>query len=310
MLWPALFDRDDAVVRTATPELCLVGVVDHRGQAAPHQQHRHLDALEHVPQSAEVHRAHMQPARSGRAAQLVAPRPRPVVPLHRVVEDPAPQRGERAGGVELHRALEDLVEGGERLRPGQEGGDVRALLPGDARGDVDQGQPAHRLGMGAGQGDGGGAAERHPDDQACIGRQPGDDQGDVLGHGGGVEHLGVAGPVGVAVPGQVDGHEGPVEGQRHRVPGVGVLAAAVKEHCFGRSRPPYQRAHRSARFDLDELPPHRGRAVPGQPDLAGVLLEHGELVVGDVVGGAHFVPSFWRPPRASTSSPSVPGESA
>jgi hypothetical protein len=33
----------------------------------------------------------------------------------------------------------------------------------------------------------------------------------------------VSGTVGVAVPGEVDGHQGTVQGHRHRVPGMGVL---------------------------------------------------------------------------------------
>ncbi len=73
-------------------------------------------------------------------AQLMAPGPGPVLALHRVVEHAAAQRRLRPGGVELDGPLEDLVEGGEALRSGQKGGDVRALLVIDPRGDVDQGQ--------------------------------------------------------------------------------------------------------------------------------------------------------------------------
>ena len=117
-----------------------------------------------------------------------------------------------------------------------------------------------------------------------------DDHGHVLGHGPGIEHGIVAGPVRVPVPGQVDGHQGPVEGQGHRVPGVGVLPPPWTNTDVGRIGPPHQGTDPPARGHLHELPPHGGGPVPGQPDLAGVLLEERELVV---VAGvvAHAGPS-------------------
>ena len=39
------------------------------------------------------------------------------------------------------------------------------------------------------------------------------------------------------MPGKVDGHERPVEGEGHGVPGVGVLRPAVDEHELGGAEP-------------------------------------------------------------------------
>ena len=70
-----------------------------------------------------------------------------------------------------------------------------------------------------------------------VGGQGVDGRGHVVGHGLGAV-VAVGPPGRVAVAGQVDGHERPVQGQRHRVPGVGVLGAAVHEHQLGRRRRP------------------------------------------------------------------------
>ena len=233
--------------------------------AAPDQEHGGLDGLEVVPQRPEVDRAHVHPAGAGGTTQLVAPGPATVLPLHRVVQDPSAQGRLRPGGIELDGALEDLVEGREALRSGQEGGDVRALLAGDPGRDVDEGQLSHQTRMGPGQGHGGRAAEGHPHHHPGRRGQHLDDRGHVLGHGPGIEHGVVARPVRVPVSGQVDGHQGPVEGQGHRVPGVGVLPPAMEEHRLGAVGPPHQGADPPARGHLDELPPHGGGPVQGSP---------------------------------------------
>ena len=93
----------------------------------------------------------------------------------------------------------------------------------------------------------------------------------------------LAGAVGVAVTGQVDGEQRPTEGQRDRVPRVRVLRAAVEEHELRLTAPPSQRAERSTDLDLDPLPRHDGRTVERQPVLGGVLVEVRELVVGDAL---------------------------
>ena len=80
--------------------------------------------------------------------------------------------------------------------------------------------------------------------------------------------------------GQVEGDEGPVEGQGHGVPGVGVLGAAVEQHDLRIARAPHEGAHRPARRHLDRTSLHRRRAAPRQARLLGVLAEHPQLVVG------------------------------
>ena len=100
-----------------------------------------------------------------------------------------------------------------------------------------------------------------------------------VGHDPGTQHGIVAGPVGVPVSGQVDRHQGPVEGQGHRVPGVGVLPPTVDEHHLGRVGAPHQGTDPPARGHLHELATNGGRPAPRQSHLAGVLPEQRELVV-------------------------------
>ena len=104
--------------------------------------------------------------------------------------------------------------------------------------------------------------------------------GDVLGHGRRVERPVVAGPVGVAVPGQVDGHQRAPEGQRHRVPGVGVLTPAVDEDELGRGVPHTRaltcRPGATSTDSADARWAGRSRADRPRPALS---LEHRELVV-------------------------------
>ena len=216
-------------------------------------------------------------------------------------------------GIELDGPLEDLVEGGEALRAGQERGDVRALVVVDPGGDVDQGQePATSSRMAGGQGDGGRPAERHARPprrpRAPARRRPRPRRRPWppdRGHGG------AARPVGVPVAGQVDGHQRPVEGQGDGVPGVRVLAPAVEEHQLGRLGSPHQGAQPAAGRHLHRVRGGRRAARSTvRPASARVLVEQRELVVGSGEGplmaglpaGSH---------RAhSTSSPSVSSATA
>ncbi len=86
-------------------------------------------------------------------------------------------------------------------------------------------------------------AHRHADDEPRVGRELLDHHGDVVGHVlRGV--AAVVAPAGMAVAGKVDGQRRQVRSERqdHRVPGVGVLRAAVEEHDLRARRTPDQRA--------------------------------------------------------------------
>ena len=113
-------------------------------------------------------------------------------------------------------------------------------------------------------------------------RQLADRGGDV---GGVAPHAeaAVGRSVGVAVTRQVDRHERSSERHRHGVPGVGVLGAAVQQHELGRRLTPHERAEPATRRHLDLGPPDDRRAVVGESELLGVLVEEPELVVGDPV---------------------------
>jgi len=87
-------------------------------------------------------------------------------------------------------------------------------------------------------------------------------------------------PVGVAVTGEVDGNDRAIESEGDGVPRVGVLATAVQQHDFRCGRTPHEGADVLATADVDRCPAHLRGALPGQPHLGGVLLEHRELVVG------------------------------
>ena len=176
--------------------------------------------------------------------------------------------------------VEQIVEAGERGRAAHEIGDRLGLHAVDPGRDVDQRQTTDEIGGVGGERDRRHAAERHPDDEFGIGRHGADHLGHVGGHR---RHSTLAGGVGrgiaVAVARQVDRDERPVERQRHRVPRVGVLGAAVDQHDLGWALAPHQRAEVAAIGQGDRLPPHRGRPVVGQADLGGVVGEVGELVV-------------------------------
>src|SRR3981081_2681442 len=75
----------------------------------------------------------------------VAPTPRTVGLLHRVVQDAATQRRLRARRVELDGAGEDLVETRKRRRTVDECRDRRTLLLVDTRRHVDEHEASHEL---------------------------------------------------------------------------------------------------------------------------------------------------------------------
>ena len=135
--------------------------------------------------------------------------------------------------------------------------------------DVDQGQPGHQLGVGGGQGDGGGSrrATCRPPSRA-EGASAADDDGDVVGHGPRIEHPGVAGPVGVAVAGQVDPPPGAGRGPGPRCPRCGrsaLLRGGRRSRARRSPRP--ARSNRPARRHLDGLggAPSGDRSREGRP---------------------------------------------
>ncbi len=90
---------------------------------------------------------------------------------------------------------------------------------------------------------------------------------------------GVSGAIRVAVPGQVDGHQGPVQRHRHRVPGMGVLGAAVQQDQLRVPVLPHQRAEPPPGATSAKTRRTAGGRVERQAELRGVLIEHPELVV-------------------------------
>ncbi len=84
---------------------------------------------------------------------------------------------------------------------------------------------------------------------------------------------------GVAVPGQVEGHQrAAAQRKGDAVPGVGVLRPTVQEHQLGGPVTPDQGADPFA-ADIDVLPPYQRWTGPGQARFLCVLLEEPELVV-------------------------------
>ena len=143
---------------------------------------------------------------------------------------------------------------GEALGPVDERGDGRRLLSVHARRDVDEHDRPDELGVGVGQRDGGHAAERHADDRLGVRRQRADRRSrrrSALSCDG---ERAVASAVGVAVAGKVDRDERAAQRQRHRVPRVRVLRAAVQEHELGIGVAPDERAQVPAGLDLDLTP--------------------------------------------------------
>ncbi len=280
-------DADDGRGGLAPQELGHVVVVDHGPGQAPHQQQRHGETRDGVPQVAEF--GMRGGTRRLGAEAGVAPDPGAVLALDGVVEDAPAQRRLRPTRVVLNGAGQQLVEAVEARRPVDEVGDRRRLLGVHARRDVDQHQGAHEVGGVGGQSQGRDTAERHADDAAGLGSERADHGRQVApvadGRNGAVEPA-----VGVAVPGEVDRQQRPPEGQGHGVPGVGVLGPAVHQHQLGRAAAPEQARDRPAGRDLHVDPAHRGRPVVGQAVLARVLVEQPELVVRHQFRHAHECP--------------------
>ena len=304
---PGAADPDHLVGGSAAAELGLVGIVDHRGEVAPDQQHRHPDALEVVPHRAEVEGVHVEAGRPRGPAQLVAPGPGPVLALHCVVEHAAAQGRLRPGGVELDGPLEDLVEGGEGLRAGQKGGDVRALVVIDPGGDVDQGQALAPT-RGAGW-PGRSRSCRRATSPPPIGRR-----GPARRWRWPRRRPSPPGRGPGRRPGQ---SEWPCPGRSTATSGRPRARATVSQvwafwpppwrnTISGGGGTPHQRAHPTTVGHLDRLAAHHGRAVPGQAGLGGVVLEEGELVVVAAGRRAHAAAPPGARPNSSTSSASVP----
>ena len=183
-------------------------------------------------------------------------------------------------GLNCFVRSQQLVEVGEALRPVDEGDDGRRLLLVHAGGDVDEHDGPHEVGPGVDERHRGHAAERHAHDAAARRgpaarwrrrRRPRSTASAALPS---------AGPSLWPWPGRSMATSGRSSAMRHRVPGVGVLRAAVEEHQLGRTVAPHERAEVAAPGHLD-LGSRRtvGGPVVGQPELRGVLVEQPELVV-------------------------------
>jgi hypothetical protein len=108
-------------------------------------------------------------------------------------------------------------------------------------------------------------------------------------------------PARVPVAGQVDRESRQAQRKDHRVPGVGVLAAAVQQDHPGRLLTPQQRA------DLliaraGEHPADARRPVPRQARFAGVLVQQSELVLTSRHRLSLQLRSLYRSPAATLST--------
>ena len=150
---------------------------------------------------------------------------------------------------------------------------------------VDQDDPLHQFRSFLGQGDGREPTERHPYDAGSPGGELSDGGGDVDGITPGVQRAPGAGPrpVRVAVAGEIDGHQGPAQGQCHRVPGVGVLGPPVQEYQLWFAPLPLQSTQPAPGGHLDREAADLGGTVEGEPVLLGVLVEQPELVIVEPV---------------------------
>ena len=227
------------------------------------------------------------------------PHPGAVGLLLGVVQDAPPQRGPGPALVELGRPLKQLVQAGEAGRPAGEVGDVPGPLRLDPRQHVDQDELADQFRRLGAERDGREAAEGHADDCPGVRGERPDRRRDIGRVAVRVQRARrtVAGAIRVAVPGEVDGHQGTVKRHRHRVPGMGVLGSAVQQDQLRAFRGfrvpvlPHQRAQPPPLAHVGEGAPHGRRAVEGQPVLGGVLVEQSELVVVHPFG--HRVSSSW-----------------
>ena len=114
--------------------------------------------------------------------------------------------------------------------------------------------------------------------------------------------------VGVAVAREVDGDERSIQRQRHGVPGVRVLGAAVEEDELGRSLAPHQRAEPPPVAERHRLPAHgrrmRRRERPNSAAFSWNIenSSYGTRSSGIVV--------FLSSPRSATPVPDPRGASA
>ena len=247
---------------------------------------------------------------AARVSAAVAPHPAAVLALEGVVQDAAPQGRLRAGRVELDRAGEQLVEVGEALGPVDEGDDGACAWPVDPGVTSTSTTRRTRSGCVVGQRDRGQPAERHarprPGRRA---RGPGSPRATSAALRR-TPRLPSRGPVGVAVAGQVDGHERAGRGPCATVSQVWAFwAPPCSEHQLGRRVAPHQRARAGGRGPTSTSSrADRRRPVVGEPELLGVLVEEPELVVRDAlathrtvasvaVAGAACVRLSWAPPR-------------
>jgi hypothetical protein len=169
---------------------------------------------------------------------VIAPFPAAVLALAGVVPDAPPDVRQRAVRCGCGGQCHDLLKGREAGWPlDQRGG--AALGPGHRllalicrRGDVHDHRPGYQVRGHRGQSDCGQATQRHAHDHFGAGCPLADQRDDVRGRRPGHVVM-VRPPAGVPVTGQVDRERGQAQREDHRVPGVGVLAAAVQEYHPG-----------------------------------------------------------------------------
>ena len=214
----------------------------------------------------------------------VAPHPAAVVALQRVVEDAAPQRRLRAGGVELDGAGEQLVEVGEALGPvdeGDDGGGARSL---DLGRDVDEHDAAHELGVLVGQRDRWSARRATCPRRRCAsGASSPDHGGDV---GGVAPHAEAAlrpGRRSARGPGRSMATSGRPSAMATVSQVWAFWAPPWSSTSSGGASPHTSALEPAARGHLHVGPADDGRPVVGEAELLGVLVEQPELVVRDPI---------------------------
>ena len=129
-----------------------------------------------------------------------------------------------------------------------------------------------------GQADRRGPAERHADDATGGGRYRLHERGHRLGVLPGPV-VAVVAPVGVPVPGQVDGHGRAAQGEHDGVPCVPVLRPAVQEDELRLALTPAQVGQRLSRGEGERLTGNDRLSREGDVPLGRVLAEQPELVV-------------------------------
>ena len=161
--------------------------------------------------------------------------------------------------------------------------DLLGLGRGDPRGDVDQHHLADQVRGDIGEGDRRQAPGDMPTTAWAAGARAriAAETSSALTRGLGWPCGPLTRPVGMAVTGQVDGHQRAAQRHGHRVPGVGVLRSAVNQDQLRIASTPDQSTQPPTGLDLDELASHLRWPDIGQAELGSILVEQPELVVLD-----------------------------